>query len=60
MTVTEQIIALAERHGLATPEDANLADLLAALDADSDIPVAAFAAMVEIVRYLTTAAGNEE
>jgi type III secretion system FlhB-like substrate exporter len=49
VTVAEQILALAGDR----EEETSLAELIAKLDAESDIPIAAFATMAEIVRVLT-------
>jgi len=55
VTVADQIIAIAEHRGLPAREGASLTALIAALDADGDIPIAAFAVMAEMVSYLTRA-----
>ena len=47
-----QIVALARDHGVAVRRDRDLAALLAALEIDSPIPVAAFAAVAEILAQL--------
>jgi hypothetical protein len=49
VTVAEQILALAGDR----EEETSLAELVAKLDAESEIPIVAFAAMAEIVRILT-------
>lgn len=51
-TVAEQILALAFAHGIKVREDADLAELLSAIDIDSEIPVEAFTAVAEILRYV--------
>jgi flagellar biosynthesis protein len=50
--VAEQILALAFAKGVKVREDADLAELLAALDIGETIPYAAFAAVAEILSYL--------
>lgn len=47
--LAEQILQLAFESGVRVREDADLAELLAALDIDSDIPVEALAAVAEIL-----------
>jgi hypothetical protein len=49
VTVAEQILALAGDR----EEETSVVELVAKLDAESDIPIAAIAAMAEIVRILT-------
>ena len=51
-TVAEQILALAFASGVKVREDADLAELLAAIDIDSEIPVEAFAAVAEVLAYV--------
>ncbi len=51
-TVAEQILALAFAHGIKVREDADLAELLSAIDIDSEIPLEAFTAVAEILRYV--------
>jgi len=51
-TIAEQILALAFANGVKVREDADLAELLAAIDIDSDIPVEAFAAVAEVLAYV--------
>ena len=50
--VAEQILNIAFAHGVRVREDADLAQLLAAVDIDSEIPVQAFAAVAEILVYV--------
>lgn len=56
--VAERILALAFALGIRVREDADLAELLAAVDVDSEIPAAAFAAVAEILVYVYRANGN--
>ena len=51
-TIAEQILALAFANGVKVREDADLAELLAAIDIDSEIPVEAFAAVAEVLAYV--------
>ncbi|MEO5337153.1 MAG: EscU/YscU/HrcU family type III secretion system export apparatus switch protein [Magnetospirillum sp. WYHS-4] len=50
--IAEQILGIAFAHGVKVREDADLAEVLAAVDVDSEIPVEAFAAVAEILVYL--------
>nr|WP_242390597.1 EscU/YscU/HrcU family type III secretion system export apparatus switch protein [Pararhodospirillum photometricum] len=50
--VAEQILALAFEHGVRVRQDADLVEILAALDLESEIPVEAFAAVAEILAYV--------
>ena len=42
--IAEQIVEIAFAHGVKVREDADLAELLSAVDIDSEIPIEAFAA----------------
>jgi flagellar biosynthesis protein len=50
--VAEQILALAFANGVKVRQDADLVQILSAIDLDSDIPPEAFAAVAEILAYL--------
>lgn len=50
--VAEQIIAVAQAEGISVRKDADLAEVLVALEVGSDIPVEAFAAVAEILSYI--------
>jgi flagellar biosynthesis protein len=50
--VAERILALAFEHGVKVREDADLAELLAAVEIGNQIPLAAFAAVAEILVYI--------
>ena len=50
--VAERILALAFEHGVKVREDADLAELLAAVEIGNQIPIAAFAAVAEILVYI--------
>ena len=50
--VARQIVAVAEAHGVAVRHDADLAQLLEHLEIDAPIPLAAFAAVAEILAHL--------
>ncbi|HSA80675.1 MAG TPA: EscU/YscU/HrcU family type III secretion system export apparatus switch protein [Geminicoccaceae bacterium] len=47
-----QIVAIARDHGVAVRRDQDLAALLSTLEVDCPIPVAAFAAVAEILGHL--------
>jgi flagellar biosynthesis protein len=57
-TIAEQILAIAYAHGVKVREDADLAELLIAVDIESEIPVEAFVAVAEILVYVYRANGN--
>ena len=50
--VAEQIVAVAQAEGISVRQDADLAEVLVALEVGSDIPVEAFAAVAEILSYI--------
>jgi flagellar biosynthesis protein len=50
--LAERILELAFAAGVKVREDADLAEILAAIEADEEIPVAAFAAVAEILSYV--------
>jgi flagellar biosynthesis protein len=50
--IAAQIVAVARDHGVAVRRDHSLAQLLDGLEIDSPIPVAAFAAVAEILAHL--------
>ena len=56
--IAEQILALAFANGVRVREDANLAEILAAVDVDTEIPLEAFAAVAEILAYVYRANGH--
>ncbi|MBF0093113.1 MAG: EscU/YscU/HrcU family type III secretion system export apparatus switch protein [Alphaproteobacteria bacterium] len=56
--LAEQILELAFANGVKVREDADLAQLLAAVDVDSEIPVEAYAAVAEVLVYLYRANNN--
>jgi len=47
-----KIIELARQHGVAIREDPDLAQLLSAVELETQIPVAAFIAVAEILSYI--------
>jgi len=50
--IAERILELAFAHGITVREDADLAEILAAVEVGQQIPVAAFAAVAEILFYI--------
>jgi flagellar biosynthesis protein len=56
--MAEQILKLAEQHGIEIREDADLATLLSKLDIDAVIPLEAYAAVAEILSYIYKANDN--
>lgn len=50
--VAEQILQIAFQNGVRVREDADLAQLLSAIDIESEIPLEAFAAVAEILIYV--------
>lgn len=50
--LARRIIEIARENGVAIERDADLAQLLSAIDLDREIPAEAFAAVAEILGYL--------
>ena len=57
--VAEQILQIAWANDIKVREDADLVEVLAAIDVESDIPVEAFAAVAEILSYVYRANAGE-
>lgn len=55
--VAEQILELAFANNVRVREDADLAQLLSAIEVESEIPIEAFAAVAEILIYVYRANG---
>ena len=51
-TLAEQILQIAWANNIKVREDADLVEILAAIDVDSEIPIEAFAAVTEILAYV--------
>ena len=51
-SVAEQILQIAFANGVKVREDSDLAELLSAIELDSEIPLEAFAAVAEILAYV--------
>lgn len=51
-SIAEQILQIAFANGVKVREDADLAELLSAIDIDSEIPLEAFSAIAEILAYV--------
>lgn len=50
--LAEQLLEIAFAHGIPVREDADLAEIIGAMEIDADIPIAAFAAVAEILSYV--------
>lgn len=57
--VARQILEIAFARGIKVREDSDLAEILAAVDVESEIPLAALAAVAEILSYVYRA-GRED
>jgi len=57
-TVAEQILEVAFANGVKVREDADLVEVLSAIELDSDIPVEAIAAVAEILAHVYRANGT--
>lgn len=57
-SVADQILEMAFANGVKVREDANLAEILAALDVDSEIPIEAIVAVAEVLAYVYRANGQ--
>ena len=55
--IAEQLLKLALEYGVKIHEDADLAEILHALDIGDEIPVEAFVAVAEILRYIYDSEG---
>ena len=53
--IAERILQAAFDHGIKVREDADLAGILAALEIGEEIPIEAFIAVAEILRYVYAA-----
>ncbi len=58
--VAEQILAVAFAQGVKVREDADLAELLSALDVESEIPLEALAPVAAILSYVHRADGADD
>ncbi len=56
--VAEQILSIAFANGIKVREDADLVQILSAVDVDSEIPTEAYAAVAEILAYVYRANGQ--
>jgi flagellar biosynthesis protein len=50
--IAETILALAREHGIAVRNDAALAEVLAQIELDRQIPVEAYVAVAEVLSYI--------
>ena len=51
-SIAEQILQIAWSNNIKVREDADLAEVLSAIDVESEIPIEAFAAVAEILSYV--------
>lgn len=51
-SMAEQIIKIAQEHGIEIKEDADLTEVLTAIEIDDFIPLEAYATVAEILRYI--------
>ena len=58
--VARQILEIAFARGITVREDADLAEVLSAIDVDSEIPLTALAAVAEILSYMYRASAEAE
>jgi len=58
-TLAEQIVQIAWANNIKVREDADLVEILSAIDIDSEIPIEAFAAVAEILAYVYRANSGE-
>ena len=58
--IAEQILEIAFAQGVKVRQDADLAEVLAMVDAESEIPLEAIAAVAEILSYVYRANGRVE
>ena len=56
--IAQRIVELARQNGVPIRQDADLAELLAVLELDQEIPVEAFTAVAEILSYIYRANGR--
>lgn len=50
--IAAKIIALAEEHGIEIHQDADLLQVLKAVNIDEEIPIEAFAAVAEVLSFI--------
>ncbi|NKB56803.1 MAG: flagellar protein FhlB [Alphaproteobacteria bacterium] len=55
----ETILDIAFRNGIKVREDTDLAEILATVDLDSEIPIEAFVAVAEILRYVYASTSDD-
>lgn len=57
-SMAEQILKIAQEHGIHIHKDENLVEILSALEVDSFIPLEAYMAVAEILNYLYKSKGT--
>ena len=50
--IAKKIIAIAQKEGIEIKQDADLLQILKAVDINQEIPIEAFAAVAEIISYI--------
>ena len=58
--LAEKLLEIAFANGVPVREDADLAEIISALEVDSEIPIAAFAAIAEILSYVYRLNGDPD
>ena len=56
--VAEQIIALAEEHGVVIESNAHLAEALSGVELDERIPMELYEAVAEVIAFVLRASGK--
>lgn len=56
--IAQKIVEIAKNEGIEIHQDADLVEILKAVDIDAEIPVEAFAAVAEIISYIYKANGK--
>lgn len=57
--LAERILEVARDHGITVREDADLVEILTAVEIGDEVPVEAFVAVAEILRYIYAANGTK-
>lgn len=56
--IAEQIIALAEEHGVVIESNAHLAEALSGVELDESIPIELYEAVAEVIAFVLRASGR--
>ena len=57
--LAERILEVARDHGITVREDADLVEILGAIEIGDEVPVEAFVAVAEILRYIYAVNGTK-